>query len=162
MKYFDWIQTWNIKIYFIKIKAFRLTPSSVYGTRKKCLQYMMKKSTEKIFYYVILLNSTEIKAKRFLLKFHEFTNNKFETSIKWNTKVHSLQLGIRDSLKNTKSWKISTTNLHAKLMLPPRPLSPAGGDWLEMEGLLFTLYKYAFKCIKFIMENSVPSSSGYY
>ena len=43
----------------------------------------------------------EIKAKRFLLKFHEFTNNKFETSIKW--KVHSLQLGIRDSLKNTKS-----------------------------------------------------------
>ena len=32
----------KIKIYFIKIKAFRLTPSSVYDTRKKCLQYMMK------------------------------------------------------------------------------------------------------------------------
>ena len=26
----------KIKIYFIKIKAFRLTPSSVYDTRKKC------------------------------------------------------------------------------------------------------------------------------
>ena len=40
----------NQNLFHKNIKAFRLTPSSVYDTRKKCLQYMMKKSTEKIFY----------------------------------------------------------------------------------------------------------------
>ena len=38
----------------------------------------------------------EIKAKRFLSKFHEFTNNKFETSIKWTTKKIKNLFSLKD------------------------------------------------------------------
>ena len=58
--------------------------------------YLFETPKKKIMFEFPYFSQDEIKAKSFLSKFHEFTNNKFETSIKWITKKIKNLFSLKD------------------------------------------------------------------